>query len=236
MNEIKIYKVSPKAANIEQTKMNRDWLEDLPDRHGYKCFPMALANTLGWTLSFNEDIEFEWDGITDTTPNHLAIYKGESIANPNRGSATISFDSSLIFKTDENTSILSIAVPNYWRDGIQPYTSIISTSFFKFPLPIAWRITKPNHRFVIKAGEPIITVIPISVKGLMDYEVNLYDIEDKPQWLEYAKDYGKAVGDMNKKGFFSNFYRNATDHLGSALGKHEAQAIKLKTFDHTKKD
>ena len=236
MNEIKVYRVSPRSANIEQTKMQRDWLEDLPERHGYKCFPMALANTIGWTLSFNEDLEFEWDGITDTTPNHLKIYQGENIINPNRGSATVSFNSDLVFETDENTSILSIAVPNYWRPGIQPYTSIISTSFFKFPLPIAWRITEPNHRFLIKAGEPIITIIPISVNKIMDYEVGIYDMENRDEWVNYATEYGNAVGEMNKKGTFSNFYRNATDHLNSILGKHEAQSIKLRTIDHTKKD
>lgn len=234
MKNIDIYRLSPFSANVEQTKMQRDWLDDLPDKHGYKCFPMALANTIGWTLSFNEDLEFEWDGITDTRPDHIKIYKGDQIINRNRGSATVSFDSGLLFKTDENTSMLSMAVPNYWREGIQPYTSIISTSFFKFPLPIAWRVTKPNHRFLIKAGEPIITIVPISVSEVMNYEVNISPMEKYEEWHEFAKEYGESVSVMNKVGKFSNFYRNATDHLGNILGRHETQSIKLKTIDHTK--
>lgn len=232
--EIKVFKLADRCANIEQSKISRDWLEDLPERHGYKCFPMALANTLGWTLSFDEDIEFEWDGITDTTPNHIKVYSGP--INPNRGSATVSFDSGLVFRTDENTSILSIPPANYWRDGIQPYINIISTSFFQFPLPIAWRVTKPNHRFVIKAGEPIITIIPISLKSISEYEVGIYDLENKKEWYDFAKQYGESVGDENKNGIFSNFYRNAIDHFGRTTGKHEVQSIKLKTIDYTKKE
>lgn len=231
-NEIKVFKLYDHAANIEQSKMHRDWLEDLPERHGYKCFPMALANTLGWTISFNEDIEFEWDGITDTTPDHIKVYSGP--INPNRGSATVSFDTGIIVRTDENTSILSIPPANYWRDGIQPYINIVSTSFFQFPFPAAWRVTKANHRFFIKAGEPIITIVPISLKNIADYEIGIYDLEDKHEWYSFAKEYGDAIGEQNKKGIFSNFYRNAVDHLGNITGKHEVQSLKLKVNDYSK--
>lgn len=233
--EIKVYKVYEHQANIEQTKIQRDWLEDLQDRHGYKCFPMALANTIGWTLSLKHDVEFEWDGIVDTSPDHVKIYKGgEGICHANRGNATISFDTGLIFKTDKNTSLLSIPTPNNFIDGITPYTNIISSSFFDFPLPVAWRITKPNYRFFIKAGDPIITIIPISIKNIMDYEVGIYNMEDEDSWFKNVMNYNQKFQELSKDFGFSNFYRNAVDHTGNSVGSHEVTAIRLKTTDYTK--
>lgn len=235
--EIKVYKLPYSKAVIQQTKLQRDWLEELPERHGYKCFPMTMANTLGWSISFEEDIEFEWDGITDTSPDHVSVYSG-SMASSGRGNATLSIDTGCIFRTDENTSLLSIPVPNYFIDGISPYTNIISTSFYQFSLPIAWRITKPNYRFTIKAGEPVITVIPISLASLINYEVGIYSMqnEEYDQWIDFSKQYGDAISSMGTDFKFSNFYRNAVDHFGNSSGEHEVNSIKLKTVDHSREN
>ena len=38
----------------------------------------------------------------------------------------------------------------------------------------------------------------------------------------------KAIEKINMLGKWSGFYRNATDHLGNKIGKHEVKAIRLK--------
>ena len=66
--KITVYKNNQTRSKIEQTKVKRDWMDDTLDAHAYKCFPVSMANTIGWSISFLDDIEFIWDGISDTTP------------------------------------------------------------------------------------------------------------------------------------------------------------------------
>jgi len=205
-------------------------MEDTPDKHAYMCFPITVTNRLGWGISFPEDISFIWDGIDDTSPSHVTILKGEEYANPLRGSATVSFRTGLIFETDENTTMLTMPVPNQFIAGTQCFTTLISTSFYKPELPVAWKITEANKEIVIPAGTPIAAVLPISVGSLEnDYVLEIdHTPKDDSYWEELRK-YGEAAQDKNGVGDWSKMYRNAINYDGTSMGSHESKAIKLKT-------
>lgn len=236
MPTINIYKRPGTKAHIEQTKVQRDWMDLTAARHAYKCFPVTLANSVGLSISFTEDIEFVWDGILDSTPDHVKIIRApEHVCTTGRANATVSFNCDFTFRTDESMSMISIVPPNFFIDGAVPFTSVISTSFHDETFPIAWRITRPNHNIVIPAGTPVATLIPLSLKGLSEIEFNMYD---KP----YDPDEGKrndekiAVwAEKTKDGGFTNFYRDAVDYNGNKLGQHEVKGLHLKINDFTTK-
>ena len=235
MSSVNVYKYPLHRVKIEQTKIQRGWMDETIDSHAYKCFPVSLVNTIGWSISFLDDIEFIWDGISDTTPNHVEIIKsGENVCNTNRGNATINFNTGLIFKTDADISMLSIVPPNYFIDGATPFTSIISTSFFNHDYPVAWRITRPNTKILIPAGTPVATLIPISMGKLSKIELNIYDKENDLSEIEENLEKVKVLKEMANNGKpFSNFYRDSVDHKGNSIGKHELKSLKLKINDFT---
>ena len=213
---------------IEQTRIQRDWMDATDNKHAYKCFPVSQANTIGWSVSFLHDIEFIWDGISDTSDSHVTILKDEgNVAYTTRANATISFESGLYFKTEQDMSILSISPPNYFIDGASAFTSIISTSFFPDSYPIAWRITKPNTPILIPAGMPVATLIPISVGSLCDIELNIQNKvfikEPENEVLEKAEVWKKIY----QEGKFTNFYRDAVKYDGTPVGSHEKKSIKF---------
>lgn len=235
MNTIDAYITKGHRVKIEQTLVQRDWMDATADRHAYKCFPVSLANSIGWSISFLDDIEFVWDGILDTTPDHVKVIRsGPNVCDTNRGNGTISFNSEIMFKTNENMSIVSIVPPNYFIDGAVPFTSIISTSFFPHGYPVAWRITKPNQNIIIPAGTPVATLIPISLGGLSQIELNLYEKEDNPNDGIRDTEKLKVVREMAQNGKpFSNFYRDAVDHKGNSVGNHELKSLKMIVNDFT---
>lgn len=236
MPTIVVKKRKGHRAKIEQTRVQRDWMDNTIDRHAYKCFPVSLVNSIGFSISFLDDIEFVWDGISDTSPNHVKILQGKELCSTDRGNATISFHSDMIFKTDKNVSMLSIVPPNFFIDGAMPFTSLMSTSFYDETLPIAWRITRPNTNILIPAGTPVITLIPISLGELSNFELNVYDKEENPE--EYIKKENKMkewkrITDMGK---WTNFYRDAVDYQGNKIGEHEVKSLVLKVNDYTTKE
>lgn len=237
INNIKIYKHVDHPVIIEQTKINREWMNNTENKHAYKCFPISQANTIGWSISFSEDIEFIWDGISDTTPNHIKILKSPfNVCNTSRGNATISFYTGLFLETDEKTSILSIVPPNYFIDGATPFTSIMSTSFYDEALPAAWKITRANEKIIIPAGTPIITIVPISLTTLSNIEIDLYNKEftkEKEEEIKKRNEEWKKISDSGK---FTNFYRDAVNYKGESIGSHEKKSLYLKINDFTKKE
>ena len=231
---IKVYKHKGHPVNIEQTSLKREWMENTDGAHAYKCFPVSQANTFGWSISFTEDIEFIWDGISDTTPDHVTILRQpDGVCSTNRGNATISFYTGLFFETDKNMSIVSIVPPNYFIDGATPFTSIMSTSFYDEALPAAWKITRANEKIVIPAGTPIVTIIPISIGNLSNIEMDLHDKEFTQEKANYTEKRNIAWKEITDSGGFTNFYRDAVDYEGSSIGQHELKALRLRVNDYT---
>ena len=74
-------------------------------------------------------------------------------------------------------------------------------------------------------------VLPISLSDLQNSKINLYNHDQIPSgFFNIPNDYSETVMEINKKGEWSNFYRNATDHKGNKLGNHEVKAIRLETI------
>jgi hypothetical protein len=234
MEVIKAYRTNSDSAEIKTLPVKRNWMDKTWEKHAYHCFPVTLTNTLGWSLSFPEDISFIWDGISDYNPNHVRVISGEKYVYTGRANGTISFNTGITFKTEENISLLTMPAPNFFIDGASCFTTLISTSFFRFPLPVAWMITSPNKEITIPAGTPICSIIPISLSSINNSEIHLInnsvlpEVESDPYRLE---EYSKAITEINKKMEWSDFYRNAVDHNGVSMGNHEVKSLKLKVIE-----
>jgi hypothetical protein len=232
-----VYKDKGPVANIEPLSAKRDWMEATFDKHAYRCLPVTLTNQLGWAISFPEDITFMWDGQISTSGEHVKVLAGEKYIQTGRGQATVSFETGLVFRTPENYSLLTYNVPNMFMEGVAPYTTIISSSFFEGPLPVAWKVTKPFVPITIKAGQPVAAVFPISLTEIQGSVLTVKDIKDLIRVKrEIALDLDEAVksaADAAANGGWTDYYRNAIDYMGNKLGKHEAKSLKLLVKDES---
>ncbi len=227
MYKIKAYK-NINSADIKQINIKRDWMDNTVDGHAYRCFPVTLANGLGWGLSFPKDISFIWDGISDTSGNHVKILEGEEYCYTERANATISFKTGIIFETDKDVSLLQMPVPNMFIDGAQAFTTIMSTSFFKGEFPCALRITKPFTKITIKANQPFISIVPISLTNLQNSIIEIDDPKNMKNNISLdEKEHLDVVKEKTKNGIWTNFYRDAVNYKGQAIGEHEVKAIRL---------
>jgi hypothetical protein len=134
--------------------------------------------------------------------------------------------------TEENVTLLMMPVPNQFIDGVQGFTTIISTSVLTTPIPYAWKITKANEVITIPAHTPIVSIIPIGLSDLQDTEVNLYIENFSYEHFAKISEYAKASHEISKKQTWTNFYRDAVDHEGNKQGNHELKSLKLKVIDH----
>jgi hypothetical protein len=231
MKQITVTRAGDNVATIEQLPAKRSWMDETQGKHAYMCFPVSLTNRLGWGISFPKDISFIWDGITDTTPDHITILEGEEFVYTGRGNATISFLTGLIFRTDKDTTMLTMPVPNQFIRGAQCYTTLMSTSFYHPEMPIGWRITEPNIKITIPAGTPVAAVLPLSLGALeSDYEMVISSDRPTQEYWDELRKYGDAAEIKNGVGDWSKMYREALNYKGESIGQHETKSIKLKTI------
>ena len=228
------YKTNPDAFDLAPLPVTRDWMDATPEKHAYRCFPVTLANTIGWTLSAKEDISFIWDGIVDTTDSHVKILQGEKIAYTGRGQATVSFNTGLIFRSEKDISLMVLPLPNYFIKDFTPMASVISTSFYPHDMPLAIRVLQENKEITIKAGDPIAVILPISLSRLKEESIIVEKFFPESDYYEKTKSYGDAAQEVNKTGKFTDWYRDAVDENGNSVGEHEVKALKLKVIDNTK--
>ena len=233
--KIKVYKDVGSPAILDQLPMNRDWMDATFDRHAYQCFPVSLANRAGLGVAFKEDLSFRWDGVNTSSNHHIEIIKGGNFAHTNRGNRSISFETGLYFSPEENISIMTMPPPNIFLDGIQCISTIISTSALIGSLPIAIMVTKAKEIITIPAGTIVASILPISLSELNNTEVSIIsgqpNFMSENSWTERIKRRGEISQELNSKGEWTHFYRNAVDHNNNPYGEHEAKKILIKVTD-----
>jgi hypothetical protein len=233
MFNITVEKMPGCQFNITPMSIKRDWMDATSENHAYRCFPVTQANVIGWYLSCNEDIVFTWDGVNDQTDQHVKI-KSPVNAYSGRGQSSISLNTSLVFRTDIDVSILTINPVNYFNEDFETMSNLISTSFYDNPLPLALKAKKANQETVIKAGTPIATIIPISLTALNNTTINIVAYKDQDRVRERANiSYGEAAQVLNSSGQWTDWYREAVNENGKSVGQHEVKTLKLSVVDNS---
>lgn len=234
MSILKAYKRHNDALIIEPMPVQRDWMEQTPARHAYHCYPVTTANTVGWTLSLPYDVSFIWDGINDTSGDHIEIVKGEENTYTGRGQSSISIKTGLILKSENNISVLTITPQNYFYEDFEVISSLISTSFLETEFPLAIKARVPNKLITIKAGQPIATIIPISLTSLKEESVEILDFIENDDYNNRLRSYGDAAQVINKSGKWTDWYRDAVNEKGEKVGEHEVKALKLSVLNNSR--
>jgi hypothetical protein len=237
MYNISVEQTQDSKFYLNPMSIKRDWMDNTSEGHAYRCFPVTQANVIGWSLFCEEDIEFIWDGTNDQTPDHIEIVSGPKGTYGGRGQSSISFHTGLIFRTEENVSLLSINPVNYFSNDFETMSSLISTSFFDNPLPLAIKAKKANEKIVIKSGTPVATIIPISLSNLNGTNIEIVDYQDQDRKRVNANiSYGNAAQKINSAGKWTDWYRDAVNEKEESMGSHEVKTLKLGVIDKTKRD
>jgi hypothetical protein len=233
MLKITVEKTQNSVIGIEPMSIKRDWMDETPEKHAYRCFPVTQANMVGWYLYSEKDIRFIWNGINSTSADTVEILEGSDFTYTGRGQSTISFMTGLIFRTEKNISFFTINPVNYFNENFETMSSLISTSFFDNDYPLAIKAKIPNKEILIKAGEPLATIIPISLSALDDTCIEMYEYQDLQNIRQTAsKAYGEAAQVVNSRGEWTDWYREAVNEKGESLGQHETKALRISVKDN----
>jgi hypothetical protein len=234
MLNISVEKMHGSFFNIAPMSIKRDWMDVTSEKHAYRCFPVTQSNVIGWNIFCTTDIEFIWDGINDQTPDHIKILQAPPGSYGGRGQSSISLQTGLVFRTDENVSMFTINPVNYFNNEFETMSSLITTSFYDNPFPLSIKAKLANKNIFIESGAPLATIIPISLSELNNTCINIINYKDPDNKRSKAnQSYGEAAQKINSAGKWTDWYRDAIDEKGETLGNHEVKVLKLSVKDNT---
>jgi hypothetical protein len=222
MHNIDVYRDNENTptAKIRPLSVKRDWMH----AQTYNCHPIALANTLGYGIYFDHDISFIWDGSRNLGAHGII---GKENIWVGRGEGTVSFITNLIFRSDENTSLVTMPVPNEQIEGTQVLSTVLSTSVFTGTFSIVLKIDTPNKEYFIPAGTNIACVLPISLGSIQNSTITVNETPPPFERVQDSEEYISYLKDLNLKGIRPRMYKKAINHKGESIGKHEVDNIML---------
>ena len=210
------YHISPKEnrLQIEQTPVNREWMDQTPMGYAYRCLPMSYANRHGWCVRLTQDVEVIWDGSTGASGTTIICGReqnGFRMADNGTGNGIVTFHLNAIPRTSSDFNIWIMGAPNLVIPGASPLSGIVESDWV-FGSPTSnWKLTEPNKIVTFKKGDPVIFFIPIHKSELEQFKINHYEIYDNQEinkhFLDHAKwreetesNGGEVFGKMYRKG------------------------------------
>jgi hypothetical protein len=181
---VKLHALTEQPPEVRPARAKRQWMDDFPDRHAYRCLPLSIANASGWEVLCPIPVEIRWNGgmaKEDIQVIGLKELPGgapvDHFCRSNFSRGIITFHLDYVIETEADWGILASGPFNDPKDGATPLTGIIESDWLPYPFTMNWQLTKPGiTRF--EQGEPFCHIMPIPLRVLPETELHIYRLSD----------------------------------------------------------
>jgi hypothetical protein len=141
--EITAYEVVEEPMTIRAGERPREWIDALPDRFGYRCLPLSIANQLGWEILNPAGFTARWNGKDGL--DAIAIkFDGEQsdLVGSHFGHGVLTFSLGYLFRTTKAHNLWVKGPANRPKDGIAPLEGVIETDWAPYTFTMNWQFTR----------------------------------------------------------------------------------------------
>ena len=182
--KITFYALVAAPPPLRPAASTRPWMDATPDRHAYRCLPLAIANAHGWDVLAPCAFEVDWNGgdrAADLTVKPLEEFpQFEHFARSHFANGVVTLHIGYLVRTAPGWHAIAGGPFNNPKDGIVPLTGVIETDWLPYPFTMNWRMTR-RGRVRFERGEPVCTVFPVKAHALAKAQAEIRDIADDPE-------------------------------------------------------
>ncbi len=171
----------------------REWMDNTPRRHAYRCLPLTIMNQTGWWIKNPVGFTATWRGGShpgsfdfafDVSPEVWA----HSITN-HFGEGIITWTTPFLFRTKPEGSRLLVCGPsNSFKENAHPLMALIESDWISMSFTMNYKVMTPDRPVRFEQGEPLFQAIPLMNNICADLEgalVSYQKLADDPE-LERA--------------------------------------------------
>lgn len=198
--KMKFLAIYPNEVDLRANEPTREWMDKTSDSFAYRCLPLNIANSYGWSFHVMHDFVVHWDGTRaiegiKIESDHPQIQRQvQSVF----GHGIITFHLHGIFQTPKGWSMMANGPFNAPKDGVAPLSGIIETDWSPYSFTMNWQMTRPQNWVSFKKGEVFCNIHPIQRGALEAFEPEILPIESNPELHKEHDLWGKARQKFNE--------------------------------------
>jgi hypothetical protein len=181
---VKLHALTEQPPAVRPARAKRQWMDDFPDRHAYRCLPLSIANAFGWEVLCPIPVEIRWNGgmaKEDIDVIGLKELPGgapvDHFCRSNFSRGIITFHLDYVIETERDWGILATGPFNDPKEGATPLAGVIESDWLPYPFTMNWQLTRPGiTRF--EEGEPFCFFLPVPLRLLPETELQIHRIAD----------------------------------------------------------
>ena len=181
---VKLHALTEHPPEVRPARAKRQWMDDFPDRHAYRCLPLSIANASGWEVLCPIPLEVNWNGgmaVEDIQVTGLKDLPAgapvDHFCRSNFSRGIITFHLDYVIQTEPDWSILATGPFNDPKPTAAPLTGIIESDWLPYPFTMNWQLTHPGvTRF--EEGEPFCFFLPVPKRALPNTELQIHRLAD----------------------------------------------------------
>ena len=163
---------------ISRPPKTRDWFKP----NFYRCVPLLLGNSYGFTIKNQVDFSAIWDGTErpdGVTINYFEPFESAK-AKPTKvvsifGSGILTIGMPFHLKTPKGVNLITINPTNYVIPNITVMSGVIETDNLQRDFTLNLKIQEPYKVVHFKKGDPLTTILPIPRYFQDNYVLKLED-------------------------------------------------------------
>jgi hypothetical protein len=184
---VKLHALTDHPPEVRPARAKRQWMDDFPDRHAYRCLPLSIANAFGWEVLCPIPVEIRWNGgmaVEDIEVIGLKELPGgapvDHFCRSNFSRGIITFHLDYVIETEPDWGILATGPFNDPKPTASPLAGVIESDWLPYPFTMNWQLTEPGiTRF--EEGEPFCFFLPVPLRVLPETELQIHRLADDPQ-------------------------------------------------------
>jgi hypothetical protein len=184
---VKLHALTEHPPEVRPARAKRQWMDDFPDRHAYRCLPLSIANAFGWEVLCPIPLEIRWNGgmtVEDIQVIDLKELPGgapvEHFCRSNFSRGIITFHLDYVIETEPGWGILATGPFNDPKPTAAPLTGVIESDWLPYPFTMNWQLTEPGiTRF--EEGESFCFFFPVPRRVLPETELQIDRLADDPE-------------------------------------------------------
>lgn len=225
---------------IVPSKVKREWMSG-DNGNPYKCKPMNVANTYGWSVLCPANFSATWSGGNNVEDISVVCHDNEYCidclqATSHFGIGILTFKMDFIIRTPENISTYIMHPPNFINDVVEPLDAIVETDWLPYTFTYNFRFVKPGT-VEFKKGDILYNFFPIERGFIESFKTKVSDINHYPGLQDEFENYNDTRTLHNKTSRnqrtknMSGFYKKGENSSGKKyMIKNHTNITTLKPF------
>jgi hypothetical protein len=184
---VKLHALTEHPPQVRPARAKRQWMDDFPDRHAYRCLPLSIANAFGWEVLCPIPLEIRWNGGMAVEDIQVIALKElpagapvDHLCRSNFSRGIITFHLDYVIETEPGWGIMATGPFNDPKPSATPLSGIIESDWLPYPFTMNWQLTEPGiTRF--EEGEPFCFFLPVPRHVLPNTELQIHRLADDAQ-------------------------------------------------------